>query len=270
MAEIQVLNTAPARMEGVYLHQCGFEHCAPLHSFGPAVRDHTLIHLVLAGRGTFQCGGKTYPVETGHGFLILPEVVTTYTADFDDPWFYCWVGFSGRDVPAILRQCGIGAEQPVFPFRSVRKMRDAVNALRESVTPDANPFTTTARLFDFFTLLADTPAQASARTRGILDAAIEYTARNYSYHITVEDMARHLGVDRSHLFRIFKKGMGCSPQSFLLDYKLSRAAGLLDQTDLGVTEIMYSCGFSDLPNFSKQFKRKYGASPALYRAGKTP
>ena len=91
-------------------------------------------------------------------------------------------------------------------------------------------------------------------------------AKNYSYHITVEDIARRLGVDRSHLFRIFKKGLGCSPQAYLLDYKLGRAVQLLVQTDLTVTEIMYSCGFADLPNFSRQFKKKFGAPPALYRA----
>ncbi|MGI5893038.1 MAG: helix-turn-helix domain-containing protein [Candidatus Merdivicinus sp.] len=264
MAEIQVLNTMPARMEGVYLHQCGMEHCIPGHSFGPAVRDHTLIHLVLSGCGKFYVDGKVYSITAGQGFLILPGIVTTYTADLEDPWSYCWVGFSGRDVPAILQQCGIGGQMPVFSFPSIEEMQECVTALRECVKPDANPFRITARLFDFFSLLYSTSSSA-AKTRGILEAAVDYTARNFSYHITVEDMAHHLGVDRSHLFRIFKKGMGCSPQEYLLDFKLSRAAAMLHQTQLSVTEVMYSCGFSDPPNFSRQFKKKYGMPPARFR-----
>lgn len=265
MAEIEVKNTSPARIEGVYLHHCGFEHCTPGHSFGPAVRDHTLVHMVLDGKGRFYAGGRSYLVEKGQGFLIEPGAVTTYAADLEDPWYYCWVGFSGSDVPAILRQCGLGADCPVFPFPSAEEMERCVARLQQSVGPDANPFATTARLFDFFALLGGTPGPA-ARSRGLLEAAIDYMAKNYSYHITVEDIARHLGVDRSHLFRIFKKGLGCSPQAYLLDYKLGRAVQLLVQTDLTVTEIMYSCGFADLPNFSRQFKKKFGAPPALYRA----
>ena len=84
---------------------------------------------------------------------------------------------------------------------------------------------------------------------------MEYALRNYSYGITVEELARHVGVDRSHLFRIFKKMLGISPQEYLLNLKLARARELMESTELSVTEIMYSCGFNDLSNFSKQFKK---------------
>ena len=74
----------------------GQERCAPDHRFGPAVRRYTLLHCVLSGKGTYTCGGVTYPVTSGQIFRILPGEETVYMADSRDPWHYCWIGFDGR------------------------------------------------------------------------------------------------------------------------------------------------------------------------------
>ncbi len=264
----EITNPAPAFLDSLYLHHCGFEHCAPEHNFGPAIRDHTLLHMVLNGKGKFYAGGKCYELHAGEGFLILPGAVTTYTADRENPWYYCWVGCSGTDVPRIIQSCGISPEQPIFRFDSPDRMEHCVAALLDSVGPEQNQFATTARLYDFFAAIAGSFDRQAGPKRSLLDNAIDYIARNYSYHITVEDIARYTGIDRSHLFRIFKKELGCSPQEYLLDYKLSRAALLLSQSTLSVTETMYSSGFADLPNFSKQFKKKFSCSPAQFRREK--
>ena len=73
----------------------GEEACVPGHSFGPAIRNYTLIHYVLRGKGTLYARGGTFPVRAGQIFVILPGEVTTYTADADDPWYYRWIGFNG-------------------------------------------------------------------------------------------------------------------------------------------------------------------------------
>ena len=75
----------------------GMEQCLPGHSFGPAIRPYTLIHFVMKGKGTLYKRGKEYPVHAGDAFLILPDEITTYTADMDDPWHYQWIGFDGAD-----------------------------------------------------------------------------------------------------------------------------------------------------------------------------
>ncbi len=247
------------------LYQCGFQHCAPLHSFGPAIRDHYLIHCVLSGKGTFQVGERKFPLSAGQGFLIHPDISTTYTADATDPWYYCWVGFGGDGCAAIMSQCGLSLEQPILSFKSPEKMEKCVSEIYRSVTPGINPFLSTARLFDFFALLYRENGGRRQLGRGIAENAMEYALRNYSYGITVEELARHVGVDRSHLFRIFKKMLGISPQEYLLNLKLARARELMESTELSVTEIMYSCGFNDLSNFSKQFKKAYGCPPASCR-----
>ncbi|MEI3510365.1 MAG: AraC family ligand binding domain-containing protein, partial [Anaerostipes sp.] len=76
----------------------GYSTTAPLHSFGPAVRPHYLIHFILNGKGIFQKGDKTYHLETGQGFFIEPDELTftklmqknhgnIYGLDLTERWF---------------------------------------------------------------------------------------------------------------------------------------------------------------------------------------
>lgn len=39
---------------------CGSENCPPRHAYGPAVRPHYLLHVILKGRGIYQYKGQTY------------------------------------------------------------------------------------------------------------------------------------------------------------------------------------------------------------------
>lgn len=84
------------------LYFCGSEHCTPGHSYGPAVRPHYLLHVILQGHGRYQYKGETYALQAGDAFLISPAEVTYYQADEVHPWSYAWVGFDGQAVPEIL------------------------------------------------------------------------------------------------------------------------------------------------------------------------
>ena len=44
------------------IFNCGLERCAPGQTWGPGIRDHYLIHLVLSGKGVFEVGGRTWEV----------------------------------------------------------------------------------------------------------------------------------------------------------------------------------------------------------------
>lgn len=53
------------------IFNCGLERCAPGQTWGPGIRDHYLIHLVVSGKGTFEVGGKTFEVVPG-GSVLCP------------------------------------------------------------------------------------------------------------------------------------------------------------------------------------------------------
>ena len=102
------------RFPELRLRHCGYEKCAPGHSFGPAVRGSFLIHIVLEGRGSYMVNQQTYRLGAGDGFLILPELQTFYKADDDDPWTYVWIGFEGRSAEDVIHDMGLGRESLVF------------------------------------------------------------------------------------------------------------------------------------------------------------
>ena len=54
------------------IFNCGLERCAPGQTWGPGIRDHYLIHLVVSGKGVFEVGGRTSssairPTRPSHG-----------------------------------------------------------------------------------------------------------------------------------------------------------------------------------------------------------
>ncbi|MBO5199157.1 MAG: AraC family transcriptional regulator [Lachnospiraceae bacterium] len=249
---------------GVIIYHIGDEPCRPGHSYGPAVRDHYLIHCVLKGRGKFCKQGKEWKVGSGQGFLILPDELTYYEADREEPWEYCWVGFHGRDIAGIIRQCQLSEEAPIFSFADSERMLRCVRRMRELLKERDGEFQALSRLYEVFSMIRG-EEEYQDKSEHLAGRVRAYIEKNYSYGITVAEIARAFAVDRSHMFRCFKKEYGVSVQDYLLQYRLKRARQLIEQTDMNVTEIMYSCGFMDLPNFSRQFKKKYGEAPAHFR-----
>ena len=83
--------------------QFGYQHCEKSHSFGPAVRNHWLLHYVVSGCGIFNISGKTHHIKAGDMFCIPPFVETYYEADCQNPWYYIWIGFTtDATLPDIL------------------------------------------------------------------------------------------------------------------------------------------------------------------------
>lgn len=101
---------------GLAVYNCGFQRCSPGHTWGPAVRDHFLIHYITSGKGVYDSGSGKYSLSAGDGFLVVPNRLITYWADQSDPWEYYWVGFNGTDAERLVCEAGLSAEQPIFHY----------------------------------------------------------------------------------------------------------------------------------------------------------
>ena len=87
----------------------------------------------------------------------------------------------------------------------------------------------------------------------------EAIGTNYSYPITVEDIADYVGISRSHLFRSFQNYVRKSPKEYLSEYRIKQACHLLKETTLSVSAIAYSVGFGNNLYFSKALKNRRGS-----------
>jgi CheY-like chemotaxis protein/AraC-like DNA-binding protein len=84
------------------------------------------------------------------------------------------------------------------------------------------------------------------------------------YEFDMETLARQLAVSRRQLFRKFKALAGCTPNVFIRDIRLKRAAQLLRDSPMTVSEIIYAVGFSDPKYFRNIFRERFGVLPGEY------
>lgn len=98
-----------------------------------------------------------------------------------------------------------------------------------------------------------------------LRSMIGYIQKNYASDIRLNDIAAAGIVSISTCIEIFQQYVHETPVSYLISYRLNKAASLLYETDLSVTEIVRKCGFHDASYFSLKFKEKFGCTPLKYR-----
>ncbi|MFC0302725.1 helix-turn-helix transcriptional regulator [Rhizorhabdus histidinilytica] len=81
----------------------------------------------------------------------------------------------------------------------------------------------------------------------------------------VRRLARVSGVSEAHFARSFRQAFGIPPHRYLLSRRVERAAALLRDTDLSVTEIAFQAGWNSLGTFSRTFRDVTGESPSEWR-----
>jgi len=78
------------------------------------------------------------------------------------------------------------------------------------------------------------------------------------------EIARQLGISEVYFRKLFLSQYGTTPKQYILELRLQKAKGLLTDTNLTVTEIAETCGFSSLYHFCRIFKAKTGLTPTEY------
>jgi len=94
---------------------------------------------------------------------------------------------------------------------------------------------------------------------------LAYVEQNFQNNISVEDIADNCGLNRSYFGKIFKEAVGKTPQEFLLNYRMTKAAELLKLTKLSIGDIGNAVGYDNQLHFSRAFKNIYGVSPREWR-----
>ena len=167
------------------IFNCGLERCAPGQTWGPGIRDHYLIHLVVSGKGIFEVGGRTWEVSEGDLFFARPSQLIRYTADEQQPWEYSWVGFNGACAHKLAAQLPFTDDAPVHHTSDPDGMRAALNNIYSSrgLQPQ-DEAAMVGYLYLFIAALmretsAGKPHTASSSSQYVLNA-IKYIQFNYS------------------------------------------------------------------------------------------
>ncbi|MCQ2500526.1 MAG: AraC family transcriptional regulator [Lachnospiraceae bacterium] len=109
----------------------------------------------------------------------------------------------------------------------------------------------------------------SCYSRDYVEIAKDYIHANLKT-VTVDSLAKHIGINRSYLTKIFTDKTGLSPMSYITKKRMELAVYYLMHTNWMIREVAKETGYKDPLHFSKVFKNNYGIGPKEYRKGVEP
>lgn len=232
------------------------------------IYDHYIIHYITSGCGTYVVDNVSYPVQKGDLFLIEPFQFNHYLSDDSNPYTYYWVGFDGLDARELLQLTDFSnrpvindnGENLVPLFKALYELDTDLIALKHGLNGYLQVILSK--------LIAQSKHDATEQNPYYIQA-MNYIAKHYADpDLNVQTVAKHVGITRSYLYRIFFKANNHSINHSILKVRLSKAVALLSNSTLSIKEIAYQTGFNSQAYFTKQFKREFGCSPSTYRQNK--
>ena len=98
-----------------------------------------------------------------------------------------------------------------------------------------------------------------------LAEVFQYVKSNYKEEISLDEISKIANLTPTSFCRMFKAKAKKPFVEYLNEIRVSNACKYLIETDLGISEIAYECGYKTASNFNKLFKKLIGTTPKEYR-----
>ena len=227
--------------------ECGIQQFEPYQVYQYTVYQPYIIHWIASGKGSLEVDNHCYPLTANQGFILRRGQQVKYYADGKEPWRNYWIGFSGQRLEDFLQFTQL-ADAHCIQFQDEGQCQAIIQDICHynlSQTQDANAFYwQMMKVFDFLyhahLELVSLSAPRQQSNSSPAEVAAAYIYANYARPITVESIARYIGMSRS-------------------------ARQLLVESQDSIKPIAASVGYSDQLVFSKIFKKTFGLSPSDYR-----
>lgn len=277
VAGFRCLRNIKRQTNDLFLVHCGIQKCSKGYTYDHKIPNEYHLHFILDGAGTLIVGEKQYDLKNDDIFLIPKGIPIRYYADYETPWEYMWITFDGEMAKAYLSYAGLSAGTPAIhsqiPTQVYMPMIQKILDLNQLTF--VNEIRRVGYLYEILSTLIEMQSSLKKSRKKQYDYsidtyveyALQYIKSHYD-HITVQNIADYIGINRSYLTAIFKKKLHVSPKEYLMRYKLNIAANQLTETSLSIQEIAAAIGYDNPFTFSKIFKQEYGMSPRHYREKK--
>ncbi|WEK38422.1 MAG: AraC family transcriptional regulator [Candidatus Pseudobacter hemicellulosilyticus] len=107
-------------------------------------------------------------------------------------------------------------------------------------------------------------AQFSYNSRRI-SMVVDYINQHFHRNITLSEVAKMANMTDVSFSRFIKSRTGINFMDILLEARLGNAARMLIDSTQSISEIAYNCGFNNISNFNRLFKKKKGTTPKEFR-----
>lgn len=244
------------------------------HAYTPHVHDTFAIAVIEAGVERFRCGAASYEAPAGTVVVVPPGQVHDGQRGCDAGWSYRVLYPPPELLGALIAELRDGdARVPVFDrvvfedaalFASLRRLHAALIAC-------SDPLLRSAAWREAMTPLLRHAGVREPATGGE-DAAVgkvkEMLRADTCAELTLDHLAREVGLSPWHLNRVFSRRVGLPPHAWRNQWRLAQAKALLRQ-GIPPAEVAVQLGFADQSHLHRHFKRAFGVTPGVFAQRKS-
>ena len=145
------------------------------------------------------------------------------------------------------------------------ELRERRDGYREAVLSHL-----TLLLVELSRLAADVVGDLKLKEEPLLAVVFGFIEEHYGERISLRDVARAVGLSRSHLTTVVRRKTGRAVGEWIAERRMAEARKLLVQTDLAAEEVGRRVGYGDPAYFVRTFRRAHGATPLGWRRAGRP
>ncbi len=254
---------------GMILTYGGYEQCNPDYLIERDGFPYAVLELVASGHGSVTMNGRTHQLRPGAVYVYAPTTRLEIRTDDARPMAKYFLCLAGTQSLGRLRQAGLEPNRVRYLAMFPEVENIVENLIREAQHHRRMVPRICASLLEVLLLKIEELTQLSGksgntaeeqflRCKGVIDAKTERLA-------TLTEIAEIVGVESSHLCRLFRRYQGMSPYQYLLRRKMTLAAELLMDSNCLVKEAAQHVGFPDPYHFSRCFKNVHGLPPREFQ-----
>jgi AraC-like DNA-binding protein len=220
-------------------------------------------------------------VTSGTFITLFPDVWHRYRPNPETGWTEYWISLGGDLLFQWHQRDLFNADRPLAQTRliesTIEGYRDVIDFVMNHPEQDAPMLAAHAmKLIASSLAHGQTSAESFNKTEDpvrledpLVSESLRVIWNNSHQRVSVDMIAKHVGVTRRTLERHFKKHLGSTLLQELVACRIQRAKRLLRETHVPIKYVAYAAGFSSLPNLCKVFRREVGTTPGSYRESVT-
>ena len=240
---------------------------------GRRLKEFQMVYIANGG-GVFEIeNAAPVVVENGTLFLLFPDVWHRYKPLENTGLEEFWVGFNGHYAEYLMRQDCFKPETPLLNIGFNTEFLNIFIRLIDTVKYEGVAYTQISsclviQLLGLVYASALLSEKSRSRHAQIVREARYKIHQNWAEGVDLKALAMEQNVSYVWFRKAFKDIMGVAPGQYYLNLKIEKAAQMLKETNMTLSEIASKTGFESEFYFSRIFKKKMNVKPSDYRKGK--
>ncbi|MBQ4087021.1 MAG: helix-turn-helix transcriptional regulator [Clostridia bacterium] len=235
--------------------------------YGMHGHEYFEMEYILSGTGTYTINGTCFPIKAGMLFFLTPaDVHSVYIENGE----LITVNFSEKlgSANRLVQLARAKKTAALFLKENDRRMTESLLTELLSCRDDASYSIQIVECIVSKIARHLNGGRESAHTYTVSQRAMLYMLNHFRTPLTLEKMAKELGITPAYLSSVFTKETGENIKNYIDNLRFDYAKNLLTYSEFTVQEVSAESGFVSYSNFIRRFKMRYGISPGAYKKSK--